>query len=302
MLGVATPPCQGNLAAGTFDDLLRADDEAFGRFFTDLEKLDLTPANTLFVLTTDEGDHYIANGARPIDIGDLQPGIFGSNSHLYGPDPDAIGAALAKRGGAQALATREAMKALFIASAADARFPTLSAFSDAEATYVRAPCAPCTRWNHGTIHPDITDIWLAFVGPGVRPGALDVYTDHTDVVPTIRALLGLPASTEYDGVAITPAFKAQTSADLLRLRAAFKDVNAPFGAFGTRLLASSTKGVLGGPDARAAADARIRDLAAKRDALVGDMRAVLDGRTSTSGDQVRDLLQRAQALVAEAAR
>ena len=298
----ATPPCQGNLAAGTFDDLLRADDGAFGRFFGDLEKLGVTPANTLFVVTTDEGDHYVANGARPVDASDLQPAVIGVNSHFYGPDADAIGAALAKRGGFHSFATREAMKALHIASAPDARLPTLTAFSDPETTYVTRPCAPCGRWNHGTIHPDITDIWLGVVGPGVRQGALDAYTDHADILPTVRALLGLPASTEYDGVAITPALNTRTSDDLLRLRTAFKDLNAPFGTFGTRVLAISTKGVLAGADARAAADARIRDLAGKRGSLVGEMRAVLDGKAGESSDQMRDLLRRVQSLLDEAAR
>ncbi len=284
----AAPPCQFDLPAGSFNDLLEADDAAFGRFFDELAKLDLTPANTLFVLTTDEGDHYLAGFARAVDVADLQPAVFGSNALFYGGDADAIGAALAKRG-ALAVATREAMKALHLASGADARTPALMAFSEPDATYTRGACATCARWNHGTIHPDIADIWLGLVGPGLRAGPLDAYTDHVDIVPTIRALLGLPPAPDVDGVSIVTG-DAQ-------LRDAFKQLNAPHGKLAASILRISTRGVVGGAAVRTAADARIRDLATKRDALVTDVRAALESGTSAG-----ELPRRAQDLLAEAER
>ena len=47
-------------------------------------------------------------------------------------------------------------------------------------------------WNHGGIQPEIATTWVGMVGPGVekkQPG--QVWTDHTDIRPTMLALLGL---------------------------------------------------------------------------------------------------------------
>jgi hypothetical protein len=61
----------------------------------------------------------------------------------------------------------------------------------------------------------------------------------------------------------------------------------------------STAGVFGTPDDRAAADARITDLAGKRDALAGQMRQVLDEGNADNG-QIRNLLRAARELIVEA--
>ncbi len=299
--GATAASCQSNLANGTFDDLLQADDAAFGKFFGDLDRMGIAPANTLFVITTDEGDHYLANFAQVIDTTDLQPSIAGSAGLFYGSDADAIGAALATRKGVQSIVTREAMKALRIASGADARTPTLIAFTDADYVFNRGPCSNCARWNHGTIHPDITDSWLALVGPGVKRGAMNSFTDHADIVPTIRVLLGIPTSSDMDGVPIYPALDHSTSDDLLQLRDMFKQLNAPLGKFGDAILKISTQGVIGGPAARVQADARIKDLVAKRDVLIAEMRPAFDDSKQLSHAQVFDLLKRAQALMEQAA-
>jgi len=298
----ATPPCQGNLADGSFDDLLQADDAAFGKFFSDLAAMNVTTANTLFVITTDEQDHYLANYAQVIDTTDLQPSIAGAAGIFYGADADALGTALASRKGIQSIATREAIKALHIASGADARTPTFVAFSDADYIFNRGPCSNCGRWNHGTIHPDITDSWVALVGPGIKRGAINVYSDHVDILPTIRAILGLPPATDVDGVPILSALDRATSDDVLQLRDAFKQLNAPLGKFGLAILKVSTDGARAGTAARVAADARIKDLAARRDALITEMRPALDGAKPLAREQILDLLKRAQALMDEATR
>ncbi len=305
--GAAAALCQSNLANGSFDDLLQADDAAFAKFFGDLEKMSITPANTLFIILTDEGDHYLANYAQVIDTTDLQPSIAGAAGMFYGSDADAIGAALASRKGVQSIATREAMKAVHIASGADARTPTLIAFSDADYIFNRGACSNCGRWNHGTIHPDITDSWLALIGPGIKRGAMtnattvDSFTDHTDIIPTIRAFLGISSSGDVDGVPIFAALDRATSDDLLQLREAFKQLNAPLGRFGSAILKISTQGALGGPAARAQADTRIKDLKSRHDALVAEMRPALDGAKQLSRDQVLDLAKRAQTLMELAA-
>lgn len=297
----ATPQsCQSDLANGTFDDLLQADDAAFGKFFSDLTNLNITLDNTLFVFTTDEQDHYLANYAQIVDTTDLQPAIAGSGAGLfYGPDTDAIGATLVARKGVQFIATREAIKALHIVNGADARTPTIVAFSDADYYFNRGACAACGRWNHATVHPDIIS-WLALVGPGIKRGAIDGYSDHTDIIPTIRAALGISSVLDVDGLPIFSAFDRATSTDLLQAREEHKQLNAPLGKFGLAILKISTEGVRGGPAARAVADARIAQLAARRDALIAELRPALDGAKQFSPDQIADLLKRAQMLIEEA--
>jgi hypothetical protein len=191
------------------------------------------------------------------------------------------------------------MKALRIGSG-DPRTPTYAAFPDADAYFNRGPCTTCGRWNHGTIHPDINDIWLGVVGAGVRPGALTAFTDHPDIVATARAALGIAPSADLDGVPILPALARQSSAELLAARDAYKHLTAPFGALGRAVLRISTAGVRGGPDVRARADARIADLAAKRDAIAADLRPALDGTAQRTAPELTDATARANALIAEA--
>jgi len=299
--GTTAQSLQRDLAKGTFDDLLKADDAAFGAFFSDLTKLGITTANSLFVITTDEEDHYLDGYAKVIDTTDLQPAINGAAALLYGANADALGDALAKRSGIQAIVTKPAMKGLHIA-AGDARTPTYVAFSEPDWYFNRGPCSNCGRWNHGTINPDINDFWIGFVGAGVKPGKLGAFTDHADIVATIRYALGIPPSADLDGVPASPALSRRTSDDLLAARDAYKQVNAPFGAFGAAVLKLSTAGVRGGPDARRTADAKITDLVTRRDAIATELRGAIDGSTPRGADAIRDLVKRANALVDEAGR
>jgi arylsulfatase A-like enzyme len=54
-------------------------------------------------------------------------------------------------------------------------------------------------WDHGATghghahHPEVVDVGLALVAPGVEPGARDGLASLVDVAPTIRAAVGLPA-------------------------------------------------------------------------------------------------------------
>jgi arylsulfatase A-like enzyme len=289
--------CEFDLKAGTFNDLLEADDAAFGRFFRDLAELGITWENTLFVITTDEGDHYLENFARPVPVNDLGPVVVGSNALFYGADADALAGALAGRPGVQYVASRAAMKALHISAGGDARTPTFMAFSDPDSTVQFGTTQNRYRWNHGNIHPDITDIWVGLVGPGIRRGRLTAYTEQVDLIPTIRALLDIPLGSDTDGVAITTAWKHR----LAELRETYKQLNAPLGEFGMDVLRISTAGVKGGPDARAAADERIAELAGTRNDLVAEMRAVLDGASSPDPGDIASLLTEARELLAQAA-
>ena len=59
----------GDLGPGeqTYEQQLHAYDTAFGQFFTRLAHDGITPANTLFSVTTDEGDHFSGSAPTPAD-------------------------------------------------------------------------------------------------------------------------------------------------------------------------------------------------------------------------------------------
>ena len=55
------------MGSGTaqYEKQLRAENAAFGTFFTDLARHGITKANTLFVVTADEGDHFVGGAPSP---------------------------------------------------------------------------------------------------------------------------------------------------------------------------------------------------------------------------------------------
>ena len=51
----------------TYESQLQRENAAFGTFFTDLAAAGITKANTLFVITADEGDHFVGSSPAPAD-------------------------------------------------------------------------------------------------------------------------------------------------------------------------------------------------------------------------------------------
>jgi hypothetical protein len=51
--------------SATYEKQLKAENAAFGTFFTDLAAHGITKANTLFVITADEGDHFVGSSPTP---------------------------------------------------------------------------------------------------------------------------------------------------------------------------------------------------------------------------------------------
>jgi len=113
----------------------------------------------------------------------------------------------------QYLADPVEMRLLHMVTADSARTPTFTLFADpnyflfAGAKNCNAPCVteqPGFAWSHGDVQSDITVTWLGMVGPGVKHlGATgDVWSDHTDVRPTMLSLLGLQDDYAHDGRAL----------------------------------------------------------------------------------------------------
>jgi hypothetical protein len=176
---------------------------------------------------------------------------------------------------------------------------------------------PLFAWNHGDIQPEIATTWLGFVGPGIRPLGQtgDVWTDHTDVRPTMLVDLGLADDYALDGRAITEILYGNVVSHALNvgrglyqnLGAAYKQLTAPFGRLGMASLRISTAGVVSGSasddSAYVATDRQLNGWLTRRDALASQISAVLNaaefadhGATSA---RLRDLTAQANALVAE---
>src|SRR5215510_4034304 len=233
-------------------------DEAFGKFFDRLEKAGIDKSNTLFVITADEGDHFVGGPPSPANcdgvtipctyaqIGELNgnlAGLLATEQGITTPftvhsdsaptiyitgnparDPSVtrtFGRALAQLTAvnpitghtdplAVALADPVGMKLLHRITADPARTPTLTMFADpnyvlfAGAPNCNNPCVtqqPGFAWNHGDISEDIARTWLGLVGPGVKRGGLNdhLWSDHTDIRPTMLTLLGLKDDYVHDG-------------------------------------------------------------------------------------------------------
>jgi hypothetical protein len=176
---------------------------------------------------------------------------------------------------------------------------------------------PLFAWNHGDIQPEIASTWLGFVGPGIRTlgETGDVWTDHTDVRPTMFAELGLVDPYLLDGRAILEVLAGNAvpqsynlhRGQLLALGAAYKQLTAPFGQLGMDSLRFSTEAIQTGSssdDSRyAAAQATLADWLSRRDAIAGQIRDLFGGLAaggpSPSSATIAGLTADANDLIAE---
>jgi len=107
--------------------------------------------------------------------------------------------------------------------------------------------APCTAtpscftqtrnfaWNHGDFQKVITHTWLGLVGPGVRERGRtgEIFSDHTDIRPTIMSLARLKDDYTHDGRVLFEVLTREALPDSLRdnqdllsrLAAAYKPVS-----------------------------------------------------------------------------
>jgi len=165
-------------------------------------------------------------------------------------------------------------------------------------------------WIHGDYSNDIGQTWLGVAGPGVKSAGIDdtTWTDHTDIVPTMMYLLGLSTDYQPDGRVImqvlTPSVaKGGNGASFIQLGDVYKQLNAPYGAFAHSLIVASTNGIQSNDVNDMTylnTERAIQSLASQRDALVQQMKDVLDGSANGHREQLvrqgLDLLAAAQAL------
>jgi hypothetical protein len=329
-------------------------DAAFGKFFARLAKDGITKDNTLFIVTSDENDHFVGGAASPADCdgvttpctyakkgeinADLSRVIFtefgdttsftvhsDSAPTFYIKNNPAQTASVTRTLEREAAAllgfdavdgpsgnTNQVMQAMADQAEQDllhmvtkdpARTPNFILFANPDyflfATSSHSPCTPASNaascfveqpgfaWNHGDFQEDITKTWLGMVGPGVvAQGQLaGIFTDHTDIRPTMLRLVGLTDSYAHDGRVLFEALDSQAAGGSLRahqdmlsdLAAAYKSINAPLGDLGFRSLTGISTNALKGDDANyATLTAQIKSVTAKRNDIAGQMIAMLE--------------------------
>jgi hypothetical protein len=143
-------------------------------------------------------------------------------------------------------------------------------------------------WNHGDFQNQITNTWLGMVGPGVLAFGKfgDVFSDETDIRPTILSLAGLKDDYQHDGRVLFEALDDEAVPDSLRdrrdtlsaLAEAYKQINAPRGTLGARTLTGiSTKALKGDDTTYAALEAQIEGITARRNQIARQMIDMLEG-------------------------
>jgi hypothetical protein len=218
----------------------------------------------------------------------------------------------------QRMADPVEMSFLHMVTRDPARTPTLTYFANDDffifASTSPGTCAPLSacsdaqpgfNWSHGDFQQSITRTWLGLVGPHVRrEGATGgVFSDHTDVRPTLLHLAGLRDDYAHDGrVLIEVLDEATPQRDTFtQLASAYKAINAPVGELGRRTLELSTRALVSDAATYATLEEQLTSITAQRNALVARMSAILESaafdHAPINEDEARDLIQAADALI-----
>jgi len=351
---------------------LKAYDNAFGAFFTRLATDGINQNNTLFVFTSDEGDHFVGGAPSPAgcngvttpctysQIGELNANLAGllateqnittpfrvhsdsapniyitgnparDNETVTRPFERAVGNLTAVNPMTKNtdtltkyLADPVEMKLLHMITADPARTPTFTMFADpnyflfAGAPNCTSPCVTQQAgfaWNHGDVSPDINTTWLGMVGPGVDQTGVDstTWSDHTDIRPTIMALVGLKDDYSHDGRALVEKLTgwAQPSAvkmssSFVALAQIYKQIDACVGQLGLATLKVSTRALESGSSSNDSTYSTIENelssVTSQRDALAAKIIALLEGAEFNnqpfSDAQAQSLIAQAQMLL-----
>jgi hypothetical protein len=202
----------------------------------------------------------------------------------------------------------------FFASSANP--PALCA-TPAACAFIPARSNNSFAWNHGDLQDEIASTWVGYVGQGVDPAGANgnVWSDHTDVRPTILNLVGLKDDYVHDGRLVSEVVQGfaqpaavRKSTSFVPLAQMYKRLNAPFGEFSMAVVKSSTLALASG-DANSDAtyisiEGQIDSLTNQRNALAVQMIALLNGaefngQTFTNA-QAQSLIAQGQSLIDQA--
>lgn len=240
------------------------------------------------------------------------------------------------------LADQAEMKLLHMVTASPARTPTLTMFGNDnyflsnDSANANVPCtqAPACvfvpqppsatfAWNHGDFQTQITRAWLGIVGPGVRAeGRNDrFFSDHTDVRPTMLALLGLKDDYVHDGRVMAEWLQAHALPSGIRrgrenyidLATLYKDLNATLGSLGRHSLRYANRSITGSDADYGQYLTTIDQITTKRDALAARIKTVLNAAAFSDrpvderhedrlGERARRLIERVEDLAEDGRR
>ena len=281
-----------------------------GEINADLRRMVFTQFgySTLFSVHSDDAPTVYVNGtsAQPIrDQSDpLVRNLEREMSHLSWLNPY-TGAV--ENNIMVALADHTGMKTLHMVTADPFRTPTFTPFADPDwfffatggtpaacatpdaCAFIPARSNSSFAWNHGDIQDEIATTWVGYVGEGVQNLGIDgdIWSDHTDVRPTILNLVGLKDDYVHDGRLLSEILDTSArpsavnnSRSFVTLAQVYKQLNAPFGAFAMATLRASSKAL--GSNAPGDAmyksiEKQIQFLTAQRDALAAEMKQLLNG-------------------------
>jgi hypothetical protein len=140
-------------------------------------------------------------------------------------------------------------------------------------------------WLHGNFEPDVNDTWAGLVGPGVRHRGVDrdTWADHTDLRPTLMTLVCLEDGYAHEGRALLeeldnsalPESVVDQRDRLTELGRAFKQLNAPVGAFGRAAIGLSTVAIKSNDATYARLNDDLGRLTGRRDELATQIEAQL---------------------------
>jgi hypothetical protein len=193
-----------------------------------------------------------------------------------------------------AMADLTEMKILHMLTSDPQRNPSFVMFGDPDYFFqtTGSPAvaeSPAFAYNHGGIQPEISTVWVGFVGPGVQNRGIDsrTFADETDYRPTMLSLLGLHDEYQHEGRVLSeelsswalPRSVGEGRQQFEALAAALKQINAPFGQLGKDTLAISTV-ALNGNDANDATytqlEKQLTNIGTTRDAIAGRMLNLLE--------------------------
>jgi hypothetical protein len=352
----------------------RLENAAFGKFFAGLAAHGITRANTLFVITADEGDHFVGGPPSPAgcngvtvpctysQIGEVTGNLTGLLAakgittpfdvnadsapviYVHGqPVRSSASVRALERAAAtltgsdlvtgktvqltRFLADPVELKILHMITGDPKRTPTVIDFGNPD-FYLSSGSSSCGKscfgenpaeaWNHGDVGTQINTTWLGLVGPGVAHLGIDnsVWSDHTNIQPTMMALLRLRDDYTPDGRVLGEVFTPSQlpsgmqahRGTLLRLGQVFTQLWAPVGAFGLDTLRASTRALASnspGDATYTTIENALQQLGAQRDAVAVRIRAVLlaaafNGKTVNVA-QARALIRQGEHVLGAAA-
>jgi hypothetical protein len=170
---------------------------------------------------------------------------------------------------------------------------------------------PSFAWNHGGVAPEINNTWLGMVGPGVKVKGIDdeVWSDHTDIRPTILSLVGLKDDYQSQGRVLAenlhhwalPGGVEDSREEFVELARAYKRINAPVGELGLASLKASTKALAGDDNTYNRLETQLSFITALRNHLADEMlerltAAEFQGQ-GIPEDEARELVSESRALV-----